>query len=116
MVPVKSGPPAAPGGTQASGRRCGAAEVLSGCEDQARIKQPALPLLHWASLVAQTVKSLSAVRETWVPSLGWEAPLEEEMATHSSVLAWRILWTGAWWAAWGPKGLEGKGEKERYTH
>ena len=93
MVPVKSGPPAAPGGTQASGRRCGAAEVLSGCEDQARIKQPALPLLHWASLVAQTVKSLSAVRETWVPSLGWEAPLEEEMATHSSILAWRMPWT-----------------------
>ena len=44
----------------------------------------------WASLVAQTVKNLPAVRETWVQSLGWEDPLEEGMATHSSILAWRI--------------------------
>ena len=40
-----------------------------------------------ASLVAQIVKNLPAVRETWVPSLGWENPLEEGMATHSSTLA-----------------------------
>ena len=46
-----------------------------------------------ASLVAQTVKHLPAVRETWVLSLGWEDPLEKEMATHSSTLAWKILWT-----------------------
>ena len=39
------------------------------------------------------VRSLPAVRETWVRSLGWEDPLEEEMATHSSILAWRIPWT-----------------------
>ena len=45
----------------------------------------------WASLVAQLVKNSSAMQETWVPSLGWEAPLEEGMATHSSILAWRIL-------------------------
>ena len=44
----------------------------------------------WASLVAQMVKNLPAMQETWVPSLGWEDPLEEGMATHSSVLAWRI--------------------------
>ena len=44
----------------------------------------------WASLVAQTVKNLPAVRETWVRSLGWEDPLEEGMATHSSILAWGI--------------------------
>ena len=44
----------------------------------------------WASLVAQLVKNLPAVRETWVRSLGWEDPLEEEMATHPSVLAWEI--------------------------
>ena len=44
----------------------------------------------WASLVAQTVKGSPAVRETWVPSLGWEDPLEEGMATHSSILAWGI--------------------------
>ena len=44
----------------------------------------------WASLVAQTVKNLPAMQETWVQSLGWEDPLEEGMATHSSILAWRI--------------------------
>ena len=50
-------------------------------------------LLHWASLVAQKVKHLPAVWETWVWSLGREDPLEKEMATHSSILAWRIPWT-----------------------
>jgi len=43
-----------------------------------------------ASLVAQRLKRLPAMWETWVPSLGWEDPLEKEMATHSSILAWRI--------------------------
>ena len=43
--------------------------------------------------MAQTVKNLSAMRETWVLSLVWEDPLEKGMATHSSVLAWRIPWT-----------------------
>ena len=47
----------------------------------------------WASLVAQLVKNLSAVWETWVQSLGWEDPLEKGPATHSSILAWRIPWT-----------------------
>ena len=46
-----------------------------------------------ASLVAQMVKSLSAVQETWVRSLCREDPLEKEMATHSSILAWGIPWT-----------------------
>ena len=45
------------------------------------------------SLVAQLVKNPSAVWETWVPSLGWEDPLEKGKATNSSVLAWRIPWT-----------------------
>ena len=45
------------------------------------------------SLVAQKIKHLPAMRETRVPSLGWEDPLEKEMATHSSILAWRIPWT-----------------------
>ena len=44
----------------------------------------------WASLVAQLVKNLSAMCETWVPSLGWEDPLEKRNATHSSILSWRI--------------------------
>ena len=46
-----------------------------------------------ASLVAQMVKNLPAMWETWVPSLGQEDPLEKEMATHSSICAWRIPWT-----------------------
>ena len=47
----------------------------------------------WASLVAQSVKCLPAMRETRVRSLGWEDPLEKEMAIHSSTLAWKIPWT-----------------------
>ena len=42
--------------------------------------------------MAQTVKNLPAMQETWVQSLGWEDPLEKEMATHSSILAWKIPW------------------------
>ena len=45
-----------------------------------------------ASLVAQRLKNLPAMRETWVRFLGREDPLEKEMATHSSILAWRIPW------------------------
>ena len=51
--------------------------------------QPSL----YASLVARRLKHLPAMRETWVRSLGQKDPLEKEMATHSSILAWRILWT-----------------------
>ena len=47
----------------------------------------------WASLVAQLVKHLPAMWETWIWSLGWEDPLEKRKATHSSILAWRIPWT-----------------------
>ena len=47
----------------------------------------------WASLVAQLVKNLPAMPETWVGSLGWEDPLEKGKATQSSILAWRIPWT-----------------------
>ena len=51
----------------------------------------------WASLVAQAVKNLPAMKETWVRSLGWEGLLEEGMATHSSILTWRIpIDSGAW--------------------
>ena len=46
-----------------------------------------------ASLVALMVKNLSVIQETQVQSLGWEDPLEEEMTTHSSILAWGIPWT-----------------------
>ena len=59
-----------------------------------------------ASQVARLVKSLPAMRETWVQSLGWEDPLEKEVATHSSILAWRIPWTEE------PGGLQSMGHKE----
>ena len=53
----------------------------------------------WASLVAQIVKNLPEMWETWAQSLGWEDPLEEGLVNHSSILACRILMDrGAWWA------------------
>ena len=58
-----------------------------------------------ASLVVQRLKRLPAVWETWVRSLGREDPLEKEMATHSSILAWRIPWTEE------PSGLQSTGSK-----
>ena len=51
-----------------------------------------LPQYSLASLVAQLVKNLPTIRETWVQSLGWEDSLEKGKATHSSILAWGILW------------------------
>ena len=55
--------------------------------------------IYQASLVAQTVKNLPAMQETWVQSLGWEDPLEEGRPTHSSILSWRIpIDRGAWQA------------------
>ena len=54
---------------------------------------PSTKVTATASLVAQLVKNPPAMQETWVPSLGREDPLEKGMATHSSLLAWRIPWT-----------------------
>ena len=62
-----------------------------------------------ASLVAQLVKNLPAMQETRVQFLGWGDPLEEEMATHSSILAWRIPWTEE------PGGLQFVGSQESDT-
>ena len=61
---------------------------------------------------AQLVKNLPATqqtREMWVQSLGWEDPLEEEMATHSSILVWEILWTEE------PGGLQSMGSQKNQT-
>ena len=58
-----------------------------------------------ASLVAQMVMNLPAMQETWVRTLGQEDPLEKEMATHSSILAWRIPWTAE------PGGLQSMGSQ-----
>ena len=60
-------------------------------------------IIIWASLVAQMVKHPPAMQETWVLSLGWEDPLEKEMAAHSSILPWKIPWTEK------PGGLESTG-------
>ena len=58
----------------------------------------------WTSLVVQTVKNLSTMQGTWVRSLGQEDPLEKGMATHSSILAWRIPWTEEpGYSPWGHK-------------
>ena len=59
--------------------------------------------------MAQSVKSLPTIRETWVRSVGWEDPLEKEMATNSSILAWRNPWTEE------PGGLQSMGHKELDT-
>jgi len=65
--------------------------------------------INEASLLAQTVKNLPAMQETWVQSLGWEDPLEKEMATHSRILAWEISWTEE------PGGLQSMGS-QRVKH
>ena len=64
-----------------------------------------LPKEHKASLMAQMVKNLLAVQETWFRSLGWEDPLEKGIATHFSILAWRIPWTEE------PDGLQSMGSQ-----
>ena len=51
-----------------------------------------MPSYYWASQLAQKVRNLSTMQETLVQSLGWEDPLKKEMATPSSILAWRIPW------------------------
>ena len=71
--------------------------ILHGVAELDMTERLSLSLSHlssnWASLVAQTVKRLSAMWETWVRLLGREDPLEKEMAMHSSTLAWKTLWT-----------------------
>ena len=64
-----------------------------------------LYMCDYDSLVAQTVKHLPTIRETWVQSLGWEDPLEKEMATYSSTLAWRTPWMEE------PDGLQSMGSQ-----
>ena len=66
-------------------------EGLNICWVNIRVVEPCV-LGKWASLVAQSLKNLPAVQETQVRSLGWEDPLEKEMATHSGILAWKISW------------------------
>ena len=65
--------------------------------------------------MAQTIKNLPAIQETLVLSLSWEDPLEKEMATHSSILAWRIPWTEEFGGLYGPWGHEELDMAERLT-
>ena len=67
----------------------------------------------WASLVAQLVKNLPEMWETWVWSLGWEDLLEKGMATHSSILAWRIP---GLYSPWGPKSQTWLSDFHTHTH
>ena len=68
--------------------------------------------MYFLPLLAQSVKNPPALRETWVRSLGWDDPLEEGMATHSNILAWRIpVDRGAWWAA-----VHGVAESDTTAH
>ena len=65
----------------------------------------ALTGYEWASVLAQMVKNVPAMWETWVQSLSWEDPLEKGMATHSSIPAWKIPWTEE------PGGLQSMGSQ-----
>ena len=69
------------------------------------LKRQHLDSKKWASLVAQSVKSVPAMKETWVRFLGQEDPLEKGMFTYSSILAWRIPWSGE------PGGLQSTGSQ-----
>ena len=89
-----------PGSSAGKGSDCNAWNASS-IPGSRRPPEKGYPLQYpWVSLVAQMVKNSPAMRKTWVQSLGWEDPLEESMATHSSILAWRIpMDREAWQAA-----------------
>ena len=65
--------------------------------------------MHWASLTTQLIKNLPAVQETQIQFLGQKDPLEEEMATHASIHAWKIPWTEE------PSGLQSMGSQKSWT-
>ena len=62
-----------------------------------------------------TVKNMPAIQETWVRSLGWKDPLEKGMATHTSILAWRIPWTEEPGGLYSPRGRKESDTTERLT-
>ena len=97
----QSGAPSGQGQTRELWRTC-SNHFLFCLPTAANIPLPSLYLPLRASLVAQRLKCLPAMWETWVQSLGGEDPLEKEMATHSSILAWKIPWTEE------PGGLQSK--------
>ena len=76
---------------------------------EANVYMKSIHYLATSKFIAQSVKNLPAVQETWVQSLGWEDPLEKEMAIYSSILAWKIPWTEE------PGGLQSMGPQESDT-
>ena len=99
-----------PGGLGSIGREKGKekSKEWEKCEQRSGGKNQGVPI-KVASLLAQRVKDLPAMRETRIRSLGREDTLEEEMSTHSSILAWRIPWMekrGAGYSLWGHKELD----------
>ena len=100
--------PPSPSPTETKSLFCTSVSLFLFCNKFYFLKPSDLVLINrndkfqpWSSLVAQMVKNPPAVQETWVQSLGWEDPLEEGMATHSSLLAWKTPWTeelgGLWY-------------------
>ena len=91
------------GGELREGRNVGAEATLPQLSTWEAAREPQYPVAGtepWDSLLVQLVKNLSAVQETFVRALGWENPLEKEMATQSSILAWKNpMDRGAWQAA-----------------
>ena len=96
-----------PGGSYGKASACNTGDLGSvpglGRSPREGIGYP--PWYSWSSLVAQMVKNPPAMQETWVQSLDWEDPPEKGMATHSSILAWRIPWTEE------PGGLQSMGSQ-----
>ena len=95
-----------PGGSDGKESACNAVDLGSIPGRSSGEGNGNLHQYSWACLVAQMVKNPSALWETWVLSLGGEDPLEKEMGTHSSILAWRIPCTEE------PGGLQSMGSKE----
>ena len=92
LITWKLGLPFSPAGKESA---CNAGDPVS-IPGSGRFPEEGIdyPLQYpWAFLVAQLVKNLPAMQETWVRFLGWEDPLKKGMATHSSIQAWRIPWT-----------------------
>ena len=89
-----------PGSSAGKESACNAGDAIGFLGQEDSLKKGQTTQYCWGSLVAQMIKNLPAMWETWGLSLGWEDPLEEGMATDSSILAWRIpMDRGAWRAA-----------------
>ena len=89
--------------------------LSSSSSKESKVKQEQAHQQFSRTLVAQKVKNFHTMWETRIRSLGWEDSLEEEMAAHSSILAWVIPWRGAWWATYSPWGHKELDTTEQLT-